>query len=80
MLEPIFRYSLTEFCDRYDISSEYVADLLAKKYPQLAVDDLNLIVLLSEVDLLIMLELGSFDGLDSEDPRKEAKIQLYPRE
>ena len=78
MLKPLFHYSFDDFCERYNISTEYVLDKLTQKYPLLK-EGSDLLILLNEVDLLILIGLGKFDDLTDEDIRREAYIKINPR-
>lgn len=77
MLTPIFTYSLDDFCERYNIDRDYTLSIVAQKYPLLTVEP-ELIVLLSEVDLLVLLGVCQAVDFGRDDPRVEAKIRLYP--
>lgn len=78
MLTPIFTYTLQDFCDRYRVDMEYVKGVIIQKYPLLKIESTELIVLLSEVDLLVLIGLGLWDDIRDDDPRKEAKVIIYP--
>ena len=78
MLKPIFHYNLNSFCERYNVSQNYVLDKLTQKYPLLR-EESDLQILLNEVDLLILIGLGCFDDLEDEDLRRESYIKINPR-
>ena len=77
MLKPLFHYSFDDFCERYSVSPVYIREKLLQKYPPLQQES-DLMILIGEVDLLVLAELGSFSMLCEDDIRLQAYIKINP--